>query len=203
MKKIKILFLSTIIITIAFCSCSRDDYDLEPSTFVPDPVNSDLPEYSELGYNTFGAYFGRKPFVSNNSEVPLKIIIKNDTLNLQFTGIFYDDDKKTKAVLNFAFIGVIPYSYENLDVLADKKYNLTDTACIVTIKYEEYQEVFKIIEGRFEILKVQNLVIDNIASKAILSGKFQFQTYIDNDPTTISNGRFDVTVGYENFFSIR
>jgi hypothetical protein len=200
MKKIKILFLLAIFLMF-FGSCSKSDYDLVQSTFIPDQENIGLPEYSEFGYNTFGAYFGRKIFVSNNTDVPLKVIIRHDTLNLQFTGSFQNntDYSSTKAILNFAFVGIVPASYQNLEVLENQTFDLTDDNCIVSFKNED-EEVFQIIEGYFEVKKLQHLVIDEEYDKSIISGKFQFKTLIDGDPSTISKGRFDFTVGDENFF---
>ncbi|MBN2165234.1 MAG: hypothetical protein JW717_03055 [Marinilabiliaceae bacterium] len=69
-----LLVFISILFLLASCT---SDYELEESIFVADSEFPELPEYSEWGYNTFGAFYDRKHFVSNNSEVPVKVILTN------------------------------------------------------------------------------------------------------------------------------
>ena len=57
----------------AFLTSCKKENELKKSVFIYDPENIDLPEYSEWGYNTFGAYYDREIFVSTDEAVPAKI----------------------------------------------------------------------------------------------------------------------------------
>ena len=83
MRKYSILPLFIFILFAAGCS---QDYGLQNSIFIEDVNNPGLPEYSEWGYNTFGVYLDRKPFVSNSIDLPSKIIVTKDTFNLVMKG---------------------------------------------------------------------------------------------------------------------
>ena len=64
--------LFAIIALVSLLSCGNDA-ELRKTVSIPDTQFPELPQYSEWGYNTFGAYYGRQPFVSNDNEVPLNI----------------------------------------------------------------------------------------------------------------------------------
>jgi len=42
--------------------------------------------------------------------------------------------------------------------------------------------------------------VDKVLTESILSGTFNFKTFINAEPVSISNGRFDVGIGSENFY---
>lgn len=70
-----------IILQTAFmASCSMDDVELSRTVFIEDRTSPGLPVYSEWGYNTFGAYIDRVPFVSGEEE-PAKVYVNSDTLH--------------------------------------------------------------------------------------------------------------------------
>jgi hypothetical protein len=58
----------------------------------------------------------------------------------------------------------------------------------------------ELLGGSLEFKKAQNLIVDKVAEEVILSGVFQFQIVIDDEPFTISRGRFDQGISYDNFF---
>jgi hypothetical protein len=192
---IKILIIA---ISFIFNACSySDDIELSRSVFINDPTNPGLPAYSEWGYNTFGAYIDRKVFVSENYELPTKIIVNGDTLKMQFRGRM----NNLPTTLRFWFIGYNPLSFKDLTSFNDKKIDLKSDNCIITYTENNVTKTLRIIEGEMHFVKAQNLYIDKELTRTILSGKFQFKTFFDNEPIAITNGRFDFGIGYENFYN--
>lgn len=191
-----IFFLLAIILFI-ISSCSKNDYELNQSVFIEDTENPELPIYSEWGYNTFGVYIDRKPFVSKNYELPSKIIISHDTLNLYFMGeMGYE-----KVSLIFSFPGYAVNEYTDLIILNNDTINLTDSNCKVTFTEKGITTKLTPKNGYFIFNKVQNLYVDNTLSKAIISGYFRFQTEYYNEYITFDAGRFDLGIGYDNFYN--
>ena len=193
LTKIAIIALS---IVISACSYN-DDIELSRSVFINDHANPGLPVYSEWGYNTFGAYIDRKVFVSENYELPTKIIVNGDTLKMQFRGRM----NNLPTTLRFWFIGYNPLKFSDLTSFNNKKIDLKSDKCIVTYIENNVTKTLRIIEGEMHFIKAQNLYIDNELTRTILSGKFQFKTFFDNEPIAVTNGRFDFGIGYENFYN--
>ena len=73
--------------------------------------------------------------------------------------------------------------------------------CKVVLTLDKTSKVLNIIEGGFEFRRVQNLYVDKEYTKSIISGVFYFKTFFDNEPVAISNGRFDLGIGFENFYN--
>jgi hypothetical protein len=194
MKKYIII---AILATVCLIGCSKD-YDIQSSVFIEDPIYTGLPEYTEWGYNTFGAYIDRQPFISNRTQLPAKIIVISDTLNFILNGELLSKD----ISLKFSFIGISPQTYKELNVLNGQNFNLTSSNCIVTMTKDGATEELNILNGEILFKKVQNLTVDKELNSSILSGTFQFQTFLNNEPTTIQNGRFDLSVGYDNFYNL-
>lgn len=197
MKKLNIvLFLA--ILTLLLSSCSNEDYHLNKSIFIEDTTSPGLPIYSEWGYNTFGAYIDRVPFVSDRVNLPAKVIVNPDTFNLILNG----NMNNTQPVkLTFKILGYSPATYADLISLNDKNFNLQSENCIVTLTENDKTSTLKIINGELKFIRVQKLFVDKVLTKSILSGTFSFQTFKGNDPITISNGRFDLGIGYDNFYN--
>ena len=199
----KHILYSIVITAFIFASCSSydSDYYLEQSVFVSDPENPGLPEYSEWGYNTFGTYIDRQAFTSDSYNLPAKIIVYGDTLNLLLTG---SGGLFPTSTLKFSFIGFSPKEYTDLIELNNETIDLTDKdKCIITmIKSNETIELTP-FNGQFVFSRVQNLYVDNKLDKSIISGRFRFQTEYKNDYITIDKGRFDFSIGYDNFYYIR
>jgi hypothetical protein len=197
MKKHIIFPLFICFVTIISCS---KDYDIEKSIFHEDALNPGLPIYSEWGYNTFGAFIDRIPFVSNN-DMPSKIIVLNDTLIISMKGIY---NGYNPAEIKFSFIGYSPRKYEDLTLLDKKEWDLANDDCIVILNLGNGQDTLKNImdvDSKFCITSAQNLYIDKELNKTILSGTFQFQARTGKySAITINKGRFDLAFGYDNFY---
>ena len=198
-KHIFYKFLIISIVSTLFTSCSSemsDTYSLKKSIFINDVENPGLPIYSEWGYNTFGAYIDRVTFVSTDNDFT-KIIVNGDTLNVLLKGIM----NNKFASLRFSFIGYPIADYTNLDLLNNISINMKGSKCIVVLTQENTSKILNIIEGKFEFKRVQNLYVDKQYTKSIVSGVFNFKTFFDKEPVAISNGRFDLGIGYENFYN--
>lgn len=192
----KYIILPLMIVTLIVSSCS-EDYQLQKSVFIEDVNSPNLPIYSEWGYNTFGVYIDRKPFISNSSDLPAKIIVNKDTFNLILKGnLNYQD-----VTMKFSIIGYSPAKYTDLVSLNDTTFNLTSNKCIVTMTTDTTTKRFNIFEGKLFFKRVQSLYVDNELTESILSGTFSFKTFISGEPIAVSNGRFDFGIGYENFYN--
>lgn len=198
MKKIyKLWVIPAVLLLIStFISCESSDLELSKSVFIEDDDYPGLPEYSEWGYNTFGMYIDRGVFVSSENVFPVKIIVNPDTFNITFNGSY----KSGQASLRISLIGYAPTDYPELIELNDSVIDLKASNCIVSLKYAGETTVLNIIGGSLTFKRVQNLYIDKEFAKTILSGRIEFKTFMDNEPVAITNGRFDLGVGYENFY---
>lgn len=193
----KIIYLSILILFISFSSCEMDDFQLTQSVYIEDTDYPGLPIYSEWGYNTFGVYIDRSPFVSTNILLPAKIIVHPDTFNLSLNGIMEGGE----TTLKFSILGYAPEDYPDLIALNDTTFNLKGDNCIVSFTQGGRSEVLKIIEGKIFFKRAQNLYVDKEYTKCILSGTFSFKTFFGDEPVAISSGRFDLGIGYENFYN--
>ena len=191
MKKYSIFLLSILFI----CGCS-EDFRLQKSVFINDINNPGLPEYSEWGYNTFGAYIDWGVFISNSNELPVKIIVNKDTFNLLLKGRMNSEDLSLK----FSIIGYSPVDYPDLISLNESTIDLTSNQCIVTMTDPLTSQKLNVNEGKLIFKRVQKLYVDKVLTESILSGTFEFKTIIKGEPIAFSNGRFDLGIGYDNFF---
>ena len=205
MKNIIYLILATAL----FISC-ESDHELSKSVLIYDTEFKDLPEYSEWGYNTFGAYYDRKVFISNNYEIPLKIISSLSTTSFIFNGElnspsdyqYYSSNYYGEMSLKLTLNNFNIENYTDLLVLNDSIIDLTQPDCNITVTIDN--DIFEatVIRGEFEFKKVQNLIVDDEPTEIIMSGTFDFQVLINEEPISISEGRFDIGVGEDNFFII-
>ncbi|HRZ49930.1 MAG TPA: hypothetical protein P5338_11110 [Bacteroidales bacterium] len=196
MKNLILIVLAALTATLS--SCSKDEaFDLSETIFIEDSYYPGLPIYSEWGYNTFGAYIDRAPFVSNTSDLPVKIYVNGDTMHFILKGRV----DGTEAVLTFHLQGYSPAT--NFDLVSlDKTFiNLKDPGRSATLKIGNVTTELTIIEGELEFKRVQRLILDNEPTRVIMSGYFQLKTFLNGEPAAISNGRFDLGIGYGNFFN--
>jgi len=189
---LSIVFISCLLIT----SCSSSDFELSKSVFIEDYDFPGLPVYSEWGYNTFGMYIDRRSFISYGDVYPAKIIVNPDTFNLTFNGLY----NNIPASLRISIKGYVPTDYPELVELNDSTLDLKASNCIVTLKQGGYTTKMNIIQGNIKFKRVQNLYVDKEFAKTILSGTIEFKTFLNNEPVAITNGRFDLGIGYENFY---
>ena len=199
MRTFFVTLLSTIFL-IAGCS---KDYELEKSIFVKDSQYPDLPVYSEWGYNTFGAYYDRQAFISN-SIVPAKCIVTDSLFSFVLSGQlgsdYYYSNEDNNMSFKFQIPGFLPEDYTRLIQLNSTSIDLKKPGYRVIITNSSVIDTVTILEGSLEFKKVQNLIVDTKQVEVILSGYFDFKILINNEPVTISKGRFDVGVGEDNFY---
>ena len=194
-----------IILTLisAFLIACMKENELKKSVFIYDPENIDLPAYSEWGYNTFGAYYDREIFVSNNELVPAKIIVSDTSFSFLLDGQKGTYDYYSgyqEMLLSFTLSGLMPAHYADLALLNDSIIDLTNSTCNVFVTIDTVKYTADILEGELNFNRVQLLQVDKQQVEAILSGYFEFKAIINHKPVTISDGRFDVGIGPDNFY---
>jgi hypothetical protein len=199
----KHLFIFSTIVLI-FVGCSKEN-ELKKSVFINDNEYTDLPAYSEWGYNTFGAYYDRELFVSNNDIVPAKVIVSNNAMSFVLGGQkgndYYYSDSYKEMTMTFKMSGFAPEKYTNLTVLNDTILDLTKPEYQVFVSIDTMEYTANILSGELTFKRAQNLLVDKIQIEIILSGYFEFKALIKEKPVTISNGRFDVGISPDNFYS--
>ncbi|MBN2350755.1 MAG: hypothetical protein JXJ22_18095 [Bacteroidales bacterium] len=197
MKIISYLYL-IILIPVFFSSCEKmDDISLSQTVFIEDPYYPGLPIYSEWGYNTFGAYIDRKPFISTEYELPVKIIVNPDTLHIIFRGRMDNMDVDLKLSIK----GYSPATYYDLTELDNTTINLKETGRQAILKTTNETTILNLIEGELKFNRVQLLYVDEELTRTIVSGYFNLKTFLNDEPIAISYGRFDFGIGYENFYN--
>ena len=196
----KYVFLFSV--TLVLSACKPHDPDLEKSIFRPDPAYPELPQYSEWGYNTFGAFYDRQAFVFINNEIPIRVL-QDTVTSFVFSGrkgnsysYYYGGPKFS---VTFKFGGLNPLTFEDLVSLDQVTMDLTSSDSKVEVNDITVQTV-KVLAGTFRVNRAQRLFVDDKLEEVILSGEFEFQGLIDNVPVSVSNGRFDVGINSGNFF---
>ncbi len=200
MKTRLIIFLSVLLL---FAACSKEN-ELKDSIMIYDEEYPELPVYSEWGYNTFGAYYDRQVFISNYETVPAKVIVTNNEMSFLLdgqNGSYYDYYGPSEMSIILRIPGFTPEKYSDLLVLNDTILDLTnpDYELIVSIDTNHYTA--DILNGGFHFKRAQNLLVDEKQIEVILSGYFEFQALVGGKPITVSNGRFDVGIGTDNFYN--
>lgn len=198
-KLISVIVLSAML--TAACSKERE---LEKSVFIPDDTFPELPAYSEWGYNTFGAFYDRLVFISSDYQSPLRVSATVDTTYFIFTGVINRPDiEVNKMTLIFAMDNFFPNDYRDLISLHNTWYDLLDPGIKVKIMESDISKNVSLIEGTLNFKRAQNLRVDEQQVETILSGTFDLKAIIDDEPISISEGRFDVGVGTYNFFDFK
>lgn len=198
----KVLFF-LILISALLNSCMKDT-ELKKSVFMYDPENVELPAYSEWGYNTFGAYYDREIFVSNDEFVPAKILVSDTAFSFildgqnSTNGYYYSNDPE--MLISFTISGFTPQDYDDLALLNDTVIDLSLPACHVFVSMDTLKYEADILNGELNFKRAQILKVDNQKVETILSGYFDFKAIIKNKPVTVSEGRFDVGIGAHNFY---
>jgi len=197
--KTKILFFALIIM---LASCAKEN-DLKKSVMIYDDELTDLPAYTEWGYNTFGAYYDREVFISNDTDIPLKVICQNGETVFNFNGqnnanYWEASDMKMKIrMLNF-----YPEIFTDLLIFNDSIVNFKDSTIQVEIIRNNQTYTCNVISGGMHFKRAQELYVDDVLIEVILSGYFDFQVLINGEPISISEGRFDFGINNSNFFKL-
>lgn len=200
-KQLILCFLMPVLI-IAGCS---KEIELQKSVFQPDEELADLPAYSEWGYNTFGAYYDRSVFISDNQQIPVKVISTDGKMSFRLHGHleqyadYYSDHKDMKVT--FVLDGFSPGSYSDMLQLHERIFDLQSPEISVVITIDETEIIANIINGAIQFKRAQMLFVDREPAEVILSGYFDFQALVNDEPVTFSNGRFDLGIGVSNFFT--
>ena len=192
-------FIITILIAI-FASCATDDPQMDRTVFIPDPIDSQLPAYTEWGYNSFGAKISRRYFVASKDVIPCKILYKDNSLRFSISGYL---GSHTETTLTFTFPSERLYEYADLLIFNNEKIELTASGCVVTLTQNGRTETLNIVDGELHFRRAQMLFIDDQPNRAILSGEFNFRYLSGTDefPVTVSNGRFDFGINDNVFYA--
>jgi hypothetical protein len=193
----KLIILVAVAVLLAGCT---SEYQLDKSVYIYDEEFTDLPAYTEWGYNTFGAYYDRNLFISSGT-IPAKVICNNGKTAFSLIGEYTHNGYTDEMTLKFVLDGYSPAAYPDLVSLNDSIIDLSDPGCMVCMAQYGTEDTLQIINGELNFKRVQHLYVDKKSVEAILSGYFHFQFLIDGVPSTISNGRFDVGIGYDNFYA--
>jgi len=189
-------------LTLLFAGCSKEN-ELKKSVMVYDKEFTDLPAYTEWGYNTFGAYYDREVFSWNNEMVPAKVIVSDNEMlfildGQKGTSYYYDNSEEMTLTLKLG--GFVPGKYTDLTILNDTIFDLTNPAYQVIVSIDTTKYKATILSGEFTFKRAQNLLVDKKQVEVILSGYFEFKALINAKPITVSDGRFDVGIGPDNFY---
>lgn len=197
MKTLKLICITILSLSLLSSCAKMEEFNLSGTVFIEDPYYPGLPVYSEWGYNTFGAYIDRKPFISTTDDLPVKIIVNTDTLHMILRGRMGNSN----VDLRISVKGHSPGTYFDLTELDDKTFNLKDNGCSVILKIGNETTRLNLIEGELKVKKVQRLYVDEEPTRTIMSGYFNLKTFLNDEPVAISHGRFDLGIGYENFYN--
>ena len=198
-------YLIYIGLSILFFTSCKKDVDFSKSVMIYDNELTDLPAYSEWGYNTFGVYYDREVLISNNKEVPLKVIVTNNQTSFIFTGqkgnnSYYYNYAYHPMTLVLTLTDYVPTVYSDLSVLHDSTINLNSKNCKVELSIDTNKIPVKVIDGQFYFKRVQKVMVDKKPQELILSGYFDFKAIVNGNPITFSNGRFDLGLADANFY---
>jgi hypothetical protein len=197
-----ILFIS--IMALMLSSGCKKESELKKSVFIYDTETPGLPAYSEWGYNTFGAFFDRQIFRSSDALVPSKVFSSDTAMQLILEGEIWNDPYSgtySDMTMTITLKGFTPENYQELVALNDSTIDMKDPRCLVQITGSSILMPVRILSGTFYFKRVQNLSVDRQHIEAILSGYFEFKAILVNDkPMTVSEGRFDVGIGEDNFY---
>jgi hypothetical protein len=174
------------------------DPDLQRPIFIRDKKYPDLPQYSEWGYNTFGAYINDDVFVSGDYLWEPASVMQGDTaMILSFHGEKRSKGKDTTDMIMYFNINRSSSRYvEFLLSLNDSVIDLGTSSNQVQIMSDTTLYPVTINNGELHFKRVQNLIVDMQPMETIFSGTFEFQGIMNGNPVSVTLGRFDVGVGY-------
>jgi hypothetical protein len=188
------------------CACS----DIERTIFISDANDSNLPAYTEWGYNSFGAKYERLYFLVHKSIIPCKVTYREGTLHFSLTGVLsevmygnYGYFNSETMTLTVSFPSEPMYEYRDLLALHGRVIDLADTSsCRVEIdRTDKTGMTVAPIKGHLTFRRAQLLRIDEKENRVILSGSFDLQFLANDKPESITDGRFDVGIHTE-FYSL-
>jgi hypothetical protein len=178
-----------------FAGCVGDD-DLHRTFFIRDKLHPDLPEYSEWGYNTFGAYVNEEAFISiADYWDPASLYADDTTMTLSFHGLKISKGKdSTDMILYFIIRRNSQMDSQYLLSLNDEIIDLKASGRVMILSSQLYPVATN--KGEIHFTRVQNLFVDGNSKETILSGTFEFNGIMNGQAVTVTLGRFDVGVNY-------
>ena len=209
-KQLAIICMAAISIITA---CDTDD-SIDRSIWINDSEDYNLPEYSEWGYNTFGAKMGRNYFVSCWHENPciMEWHDSDKTLELTMNGCqkykknsSYDSYAATKEDVSLTIIfpcDSVINNCKKLYLLNGKNFDLTDPDIKVLVKRSDnpQEAITDIRSGELHFKRVQILYVNDRFEEAIVSGTFDIRYVSNGEKTWLSDGRFDLGVTPDLFW---
>lgn len=192
-----------LIILVGMFGCETEQ-KLEKSVFISDSMNPELPVYSEFGYNTFGAYFDRAPFVSEEFETPGKIVVAEGDTQFILKGLRKSQYANEPMQLKFTISDLNPVDLTGLATLHQRSIDLVSeqVGVTVTLGTGSPELPVEVIEGTLTFIRYQNVFVDLLPQQVILSGEFALQFTLEGQPVAIKSGRFDLGISPGNFFRI-
>ena len=186
-----------LMVGVMLFSCHSNQ--LDRTIFIPDEDDRNLPAYSEWGYNSFGAEYERDYFLVSNYIVPCKILYGNNEMQFSLHGtIRYNQDMS----LLFIFPSETMSSYADLLWLNNVEIDLSVVDCSVKMIQNGLEKTLDVFNGTLHFKRAQLLSIDDEVNRVILSGIFELNFLQNGFPTTISNGRFDMGITTNVFYSM-
>jgi hypothetical protein len=185
---------------------------MERTIFIRDDSDSNLPAYTEWGYNSFGAKYERLYFLVHKSIIPCKITYQEGSVHFSLTGILseesytygdYDRFYPEAMTLTVSFPAEPMYEYRDLLALHGRVVDLADVSfCRVNIeRTDKTGMTVAPIKGHLTFRRAQLLRIDEKENRVILSGSFDLQFLANGRPESITDGRFDVGI-HTDFYSV-
>jgi hypothetical protein len=186
------------LLSLAIAGGCVGDPDLRRSIFVRDIKYPDLPQYSEWGYNTFGAFINEDVFVSGADLWEPASVMQNDTaMILSFHGEKRSIGRDTTdMIMYFTITRSSPVYTEFLLSLNNSVIDLSTSSNQVQIMSDNLLSPVMITHGELYFKRVQNLVVNLEPMETIFSGTFEFEGTLNGKPVSVTLGRFDVGVGY-------
>jgi hypothetical protein len=195
--KTNLIILASLFVLFSACS------DMDRTIFIRDDNDSNLPAYTEWGYNSFGAKYERLYFLVHKSIIPCKITYQEETLHFSLTGVLcedtygdYDRFYPETMTLTVSFPAEPMYEYRDLLALHGRGIDLADmSSCEVKIeRTDQTNMTVTPIKGYLTFRRAQLLRIDEMENRVILSGSFDLQFLANDRPESITDGLFDVGI---------
>ena len=188
---------------LAMTACSKSDF--KETQYIDDPDFPGLPIYSEMGYNTFGAYIDEQVFYSNRSNRPFYLVADRESLTMTFYG--WHNGNNLNMVFTFPIDSTYHLEdYHSLLALDGKNFtiDMVPTSCNVRMEGLYAPNIESIYSGYIKFEKVQQVIVDKTDAEVVVSGKFQFRAFTsDGTRIDVTGGRFDLGVDNANFVNFR
>lgn len=197
-----------IIFAVALLMMSAcDKVDLKETIYQDDSDYPGLAVYSELGYNTFGAYLNNQVFSipRYGSNRPFYLVADREGLSLNLYGEYagHELNMTFNIPLDSTFI---LNDYHDLLALDGQRFNIDTTSTNCTLLMDGYYTptIESIYSGWIRFEKIQQVIVDKEDEEVIVAGKFQFRAFTpDGTRLDVVGGRFDLGVDETNFVNFR